>query len=112
MYKYNIKNVPHKKRPKKVQDDFKFLYSKVHPDDKIILQKLLKDIGFSYQEFSRACIGTFISGDPGIMSAIRHWKKLSEISEECLERYSFSCRDRKDIVRELETKQEKLGKNI
>jgi len=80
---------------------------RMHANDKVLMHKLLRDEGVSFQTFTDACVQAFMRGDPAMMKVIQDWKELNLIPKDKLDLYTLSHRERQLIQRELEEIQEK-----
>lgn len=78
---------------------------RIHANDKIVFQKLLRDERLNIQKFADACVQALIRGDRAILQVLQDYRELSKIPKEDLKMYQLSKRERKDIFEELERKE-------
>lgn len=75
---------------------------RIHANDKVVFQKLLRDYDLNIQRFADACVQAIIRGDPAILQVIKDYKELQKVPKDDLKLYQLSHRERKDIFEELE----------
>lgn len=97
--------MPGRSQPK-VEEFTERITYRLHANDKILLVKLLSDIGMTIQEFRSAVSDAFLRGDPHLIKAINDWKLLNTIPKEHMSKYTLSHREREELLLQLE-KEEK-----
>lgn len=92
--------MPSKYREKDI--NCKQLTFRIMAEDKIMLLKLLRDSGMSFQGFVQACIEAYLRGDPKIMKAAQDFKELQNVSKKRRDECMLSHRERQDLLDELD----------
>lgn len=80
------------------------MHYRVHPNDKILIQKLLRDDKMSFQTFVDACCQAYMRGDPALLQVVQDWKDLNLLPEDVVKGGGviLSRRERMEIMRQLE----------
>lgn len=74
---------------------------RMHPNDKLLLMKLLSDENLTYQSFADACMQAYLRADPSIMKVVKDWRMLNEIPKDLQAIYTLSHRERAKILDDI-----------
>lgn len=75
---------------------------RIHENDKMLLLKVLRNEGFTYQQYAVACAEALLRGDRECFEIMKTWKQFNEIPKEDIDKFTLSARERAQIQKDLE----------